>query len=1054
MSATCPPGLAGCSIHVYRPKYPVNPGPGTVDTISVTNSTRTGLVPRSAAALFLCAGTITILNQVVARPAGTRTAVVIGFALVSLVSGVVVLVAFRRGLSWRSRLAVASWGLFLLVATAAIGHTVTSPQEPMAVVIFMMVILVWLGLSSARGLAAVFAPVLVGAAAYLTTLPHSQVVFTDSVLVIAVSTVVAETIAWAMQELERREHQLNALAMTDPLTGLLNRTAFTEHLAEACSLRERVVLAFVDLNGFKDVNDSFGHQTGDAVLIEVGERLNHLARRRDAVGRFGGDEFVMLFRDVPPGVRAGALVDRIRAALDEPWADLGTTAVTASVGMVDNRSGSATPEELIRAADTAMYSRKHGTETGNSHKLMTSRALAHHRAAMDGLGGGFVVMRRVASRDDWVIVEANRRVHEAYESVGGEPVGMLLSEANRHADNTPATAIYERALATDTRAEGEIELRIPGEDPTWRRLIAIPVAPETVAVLTWDITAERAALRGLADAVEHSTAILESAADAILTVDEDGHLVEFNRAAEEIFGTTREAVLGRDYRNFVPPASAPALREAFALDTDARIETELQRTDGAAFVAQVAISAVTTSLGTMYTAIVRDVTEQRAAEAALRVALECDDLTGRPNLHSVLERTDAAAGRARANGSTIGLLFVDVDHFALVNDSLGHELGDSLIIEVADRIAAVVREGDIVARIGGDTFLVLCEHVSHDAVLEDLASRIHEILRPPFPVGAGHEVFLTASIGAARWHGRETPRDLVRFAHTAMQEAKRSGPSGVRMFRGDMAVVSASRLERETALRRALDRDELRAFYQPIVDLDTGITRGMEALARWERPGVGLVQPSEFIDLAEQTGLIVRVGEWMLRRALTDCAAWQRDAPGVGVSINVSPHQFRTGDLVATIESIVAELAIDPSLVTLEITESLMLEHSEWNLAVLERLRTTGLRLALDDFGTGYSALSHLRRLPIDTIKMDRSFLDGIEAEDCLATARAIVELARVHGIGVVAEGIETEAVRQLVQTAGCDLGQGYLFGRPEPLDITLTFLRAHAVAAAGNRPS
>jgi diguanylate cyclase (GGDEF)-like protein/PAS domain S-box-containing protein len=1009
----------------------------------VTTPTRDALVRRSAVALFVCAGLITIGNQLLAAPAGTRTGVVIGFGLLSLLSGAVIFVALRRAVPSWAKAGIAVWGLLLLVATAGFGNTVASAKEPMAVVIFMMVILVWLGLTAGRGIPTAFAPLAVVAAAILSGLPDSRVVFADAALVIAVSTAVAETIAWAMHELTRRESQLATLAMTDPLTGLSNRAALTDRLDEACGADERVVLAFVDLNGFKDINDTFGHQAGDAVLVEVGARLTRVAREPDVVARFGGDEFVVLFRDVPPEVVPNALVERIRVALDEPWRGLGATTVTASVGTVDNRDGTAGPEELIRIADTAMYSRKHGTESGESPKLLVSRALAHHRAAMDGLGGGFCVLRRIGSRDDWIVVEANRRIRDAFEPVFGDPVGRLLSELNRHADNSSALDLYAEVLATGAPADREVEIQIPGERAGWRRLMAIPVAPETVAALTWDITAERSALQALADAMEYSTAVVESAADAILTVDADGRIVGCNRAAELTFDMDRNLVIGRRYQNFVPAASAPMLRAAFASGADARVETNLLRSGGSEFVAQVALSEVETSQGRMFTAIVRDVTEQRAAESALRVALECDDLTGRPNLHSLLLQTDDAARRAEAAGHSIGVLFVDVDRFTLVNDSLGHDLGDSLLVEIADRVAGVTRDGDVVARISGDHFLVLCDRVDDDNVLVELASRIHDVLRTPFTLGAGHEVFVTVSIGAARWHGREAPRDLVRFAHTAMQQAKRNGPSSVQVFSGEMAVVSASRLETETALRRALARDELQAYYQPIVDLGTGATVRMEALVRWGRPGAGLVQPDEFIDLAEQTGLIIPLGAWMLRRSLGDCAAWQRDAPGVGVAVNVSAHQFRTGDLVVMVQSLLTEFDLAADLVTLEITESLMLEHSAWNLAALEELRALGVGLALDDFGTGYSALTHLRRLPIDTIKMDRSFLDGIDARDGEATVRAIVELARVLGMEVVAEGIENTATRDLVQAAGCNRGQGYLFGRPERLDAALLALRA-----------
>ncbi|MBK5288779.1 MAG: diguanylate cyclase [Acidimicrobiia bacterium] len=1010
--------------------------------------TSEGLVRRSAAVLFLSAGLITIVNELVVWPPETRPLAVIVCSLVSLLSGVVVIVGFRRGFPLRVRVGIALWGLALLLATAGIGNTVGSSTAPMAAPIFLMVIVVWLGLTSGRGIATAFAPVMIAACALLASLPDSRIIFSDAALVVVVSMMVAETIAWAMHELERRGQQLTELAMTDPLTGLLNRTAFSEQLDAACRNDERVILAFADLNGFKDVNDTFGHQVGDAVLVEVGARLRDLARTRDLVGRFGGDEFVVLFRDIPPGVQSESLVARIQTTLDAPWPELGATTITASIGVVDSQDGVAEPEELMCAADTAMYMRKHGTEPTESPNLRNSRALAQHRAAMDGLGGGFCVLQHLAGQNDWMIVEANRRVRDAYEPVCGDPVGLLLSEVNRYADNSSVSNLYGAALATGQRAETELELRIPGEAPGWRRLFAIPIGPATVAALTWDITREHDAREALKDAVEHSTAVVESAADAILTIDADGLIAGFNRAAEAAFAIGRAEAIGQHYSGFVPPTSLPALREAFALGADARVETSLRRADDITFLAEVALSGVETSHGKLYTAIVRDVTEQRTAAEALRTALECDDLTGRPNLHSLLIQADEAAQRAVTAGHSIGLLFIDLDRFTLVNDTLGHDLGDVLLIDVADRIARVVREGDVVARISGDHFLVLCEQVDVDDVLVSLATRIHEVLRDPFPLGDRREVFVTASIGAALWQSHDAPRDLVRFAHTAMQQARQLGPSGVQVFSGDMAIVSATRLEAETALRRALDRDELIAHYQPIVDLETGATAGMEALVRWEQPGVGLVAPSEFIGLAEQTGLIVPLGTWMLRRALTDCSDWQALAPGIGVSINVSALQFRLGDFVATVRGFLAELALAPHLVTLEITESIMLEHSAWNLAVLEQLRSLGLKLALDDFGTGYSAITHLRRLPISTIKMDRSFLDGINAEDCQATVRAIVELARVHRIDVVAEGIETETARELVRSAGCHRGQGYLFGRPQPLEILLSSI-ADARSAA-----
>ncbi|MGZ4797931.1 MAG: bifunctional diguanylate cyclase/phosphodiesterase [Acidimicrobiia bacterium] len=1010
---------------------------------------------RSAAALFVGAGLVTIANSLATEQMGNRGVNVREiqlFGALSLLSGVLVWWRRPNGLSPRGRLAVALWGLLLLTAASAIGRSAVTPQAPISIPIFMMVVLVWLGLTSGRCVAAAFTPVAVGTSAYLSFgISGSRVGFANSVLVIVVSAGVAETIAWAMSELRKREELLGVQAMTDSLTGLLNRGAFAEQLEACCARGEHLMLAFVDLNDFKEVNDSLGHQVGDAVLVEIGRRLRRVARDHDVVARFGGDEFVVLFRVTDP-VDADTLLRRLRATIAEPWTMLGPEGITASVGIVDDRDGSQSPDELLRAADAAMYTRKHGTSTTNTPARAGAQALAHHRAAMDGVGAGFIVVRRIRvdDRDDWVIIEANARMRTAYAPVCGDPVGICMSELDRYADNSVTRPLYAAALEQGTRQELETEIELPEVGRHWRRLIVIPVDVDAVAALSWDITAEREARQALADAEERSRAVVESAADAIITVDECGLVTSFNRAAETMFGITRDAAIGGPYLGFVPPDSLAQLRDAFATGPDGqRIEATLVRASGDEFEANVAMSRVDTSAGAVFTAIVRDVTEQKLAARALRTALERDELTGLPNLRSLLERTEEATHAAGADPHSVGLLFVDLDRFTLVNDSLGHDVGDRLLVMVADRISEAVRARDVVARVSGDHFVVLCEQVDSEVTLVGLAERIHEALRPPFALSAGREVFTTASIGAVVRHGAEPARDLLRYAHTAMHRSKRQGPSGIRVFSRDMSTSTTSRLEAETALRRAIDRNELEAYYQPIVDLDTGAIEYFEALVRWNRPGVGLVQPDQFVPVAEETSLIVDIGTWMLREAVGACARWQATAPGVGVSVNVSAHQFRTGDLIALVRATLAEAGLAPELVTLEITESVMLEHTDWNLAILERMRDLGVRLALDDFGTGYSALTHLRRLPIDAIKVDRSFLQRIETEEDLPTIRAIVELAHAHDIGVVAEGIETDATRALVRSAGATMGQGFLFARPAPLADALALLEATAAFAA-----
>ncbi|MEO6469520.1 MAG: diguanylate cyclase, partial [Acidimicrobiia bacterium] len=924
--------------------------------------TQERLVSRSAAALFLGAGVVSIANSLVSPTDGTTGVNVAGlqfFGTVCLASGLVFLWRTPGPLRLWAHFAIAAWGLGLLVGAAEIGRSAVTAQAPVAIPVFIMVVLVWLGLTSGRGVTALFAPVAVGASAYMAdAIPHSRLRFVDAVLVIAVSVVVAETIAWAMNELRHREELLATQALTDPLTGLLNRTAFAEKLEDCCSRQEHLMLAFVDLNDFKEVNDTYGHHTGDAVLVEIARRLNLVARDHDAVARFGGDEFVILFR-INDDVVADTLVARIRAVIAEPWTATGVPAVTASIGIVDDHTASMTPDELLQAADAAMYSRKHGTAIAPSPARMSAQALVHHRAAMDGLGGSFTLIRQLPRDDDeerdWLIIDANTRVRDLYRPVCGEPVGMLLSELDRFADNSAARPAYAEALIRGERYETELRIQLPDGALTWRRLVTVPVDTDVVAVLTWDITAEKTAQQALADSEERSRTVVESAADAIITVDEQGLVCTFNGAAEAMFEATREDAIGSSYAAFIPDESLSEIREAFSSSgLGKRVVITLTRTSGAEFQAHLSISRVTTSVGDVFTAIVRDVTEQLNAESALRYALERDELTGLPNLRSLLERTERATTNAPAPDATVGLLFIDLDRFTLVNDSLGHDVGDELLVLVAERIASVVRESDTVTRVSGDHFVVLCERVKSEAALVGLAERIQETLRAPFHLTRGREAFTTASIGAALRRDSETARDLLRFAHTAMDRAKRRGPAGVRLFSHDMSAVTASRLDVETALRHAVERDELVAYYQPIVDLDTGASEYCEALIRWNRPGFGLVPPDEFIPVAEETSVIIDIGTWMLRRAISDCLAWQAVAPGVGVSINVSVHQFRDGDLAEVVRAILDEICLPANLVIFEITESVMLEQSEWNLAVLERICELGVRLALDDFGTGY----------------------------------------------------------------------------------------------------
>ncbi len=438
---------------------------------------------------------------------------------------------------------------------------------------------------------------------------------------------------------------------------------------------------------------------------------------------------------------------------------------------------------------------------------------------------------------------------------------------------------------------------------------------------------------------------------------------------------------------------------------------------------------------------VQDVTERKRAEEQIRFLAYHDSLTGLGNRLLFKERLAMAIASARRNLWQAGVLFLDLDHFKRINDTLGHSVGDALLQGVADRLAASVREADVVARddmpsaisrLGGDEFTILLEGL-HDAQnLAKVARRILESLARPFHL-CGHEVVITCSIGITAWpDDGDSVEVLLRNADTAMYHAKEQGRNNYQFYAQSMNVVALQRLILEGKLRRALEHDEFEVHYQPKVSLSTGAITGLEALLRWRDPELGMVLPGDFIPIAEETGLIAPISDWVARAVCLQLVAWrQRGVPLVPIAVNLSAHQFRSGDLVAKIGAVLRETAVPPQLLEMEITESTLMRDEPRVAAALEELRAQGLRISIDDFGTGYSSLAYLRRLPVDTLKIDRSFVSNIaeNADDAALTA-AIVSMARALRLRVVAEGVETTAQRDLLRSFGCDEMQGHLVSR------------------------
>ena len=433
-----------------------------------------------------------------------------------------------------------------------------------------------------------------------------------------------------------------------------------------------------------------------------------------------------------------------------------------------------------------------------------------------------------------------------------------------------------------------------------------------------------------------------------------------------------------------------------------------------------------------------------------------DSLTGLANRVLLLERLDHAVLRGRRSGKLAAVLFVDLDRFKAINDLYGHDIGDELLVAVAQRLTATLRPGDTLARMSGDEFVVLCEDIDGQAHVAQIAARIGTAVAAPFVLSA-HEVEITASVGIAfSGRGDQLSGQLLHDADTAMYQAKRKGGAReqiVDLREQDRATQRAG-LERE--LRGATARGELRTEYQPIVDTSNGSITGVEALLRWDHPTQGLVMPTVFVPLAEQSGLITEIGRWALEQACRDRHCWEyRDTDELTMSVNVSAHQLMSPNYAADVAAVLTHTDIDPKLVTLEMTESVFVEDGERAFVVLNELKRIGVRLALDDFGTGYSSLNYLKRFPIDIVKIDQGFVaDMAHDRSSQAIVHAVIELSHTLGLTVVAEGVETAAQHQQLAALGCDSCQGYYFAHPMSADDISTLRRHHVVGGTAHLPT
>ncbi|HEU0132577.1 MAG TPA: PAS domain S-box protein [Mycobacteriales bacterium] len=530
--------------------------------------------------------------------------------------------------------------------------------------------------------------------------------------------------------------------------------------------------------------------------------------------------------------------------------------------------------------------------------------------------------------------------------------------------------------------------------------------------------------------------------------DLEGRLVRVNAALCRLLGRSEADLVGRCPEELAHGEQAwTPFAEAVATGRNAGGEVRFLRPDGDSVHTIVDVAVVHGEAGEpeYLFAQLLDITRRKHAERALAHQALHDSLTGLPNRALLLDRLDHALARRARRSESVAVLLVDLDQFKLVNDGLGHSAGDALLVHAATRLVAAVRPGDTVCRLGGDEFVICCEDVDGPDEAREIAERVAEAFAAPFAV-EGRELFTTASVGVTVSTGSSTANALLRDADAAMYRAKERGRARVELFDEGLRERATARLATATALRRALAKREFEVHYQPVVSLDDERTVGFEALVRWNDPQRGLVPPSEFIAVAEETGLIVPLGTEVLRQATRQLAAWTASHPAardVTVSVNVSARQLVDPELVPTVARTLADSGLAPHRLHLEITETVLMDDVDGSIEVLRALAALGVTLEIDDFGTGYSSLSYLKRLPVDTLKVDRSFVAGIDRDpDDASIVAAIAALGRALGLRLHAEGVEDEHQRAALRALGCDVAQGYHWSAPVPAEEAARWLR------------
>ncbi|OIO55024.1 MAG: hypothetical protein COX57_00865 [Alphaproteobacteria bacterium CG_4_10_14_0_2_um_filter_63_37] len=680
-------------------------------------------------------------------------------------------------------------------------------------------------------------------------------------------------------------------------------------------------------------------------------------------------------------------------------------------------------------------------------------ALSELSVLLDNALVGIMLLR------DGVVVRSNAKVGEIFgideAHILGFPPLFLFPKAEDASAGLEAL-LFRMAQGLSVTEE-RLLTRTDGV-PFWARILGksvVPGLPERGVV--WMIEDVSQRRRSETD-LRRAAAVFEASPDGIMITDAHKRILSVNPAftritgydAQESVGKTPALLSsGRHGTAFYQTMWAQLLREGAWQG-----EIVNQRKSGEHFPEWLSIVRIDDDRGDLagYVGIFNDITERKEAEARIRYQANYDGLTGLPNRALFHDRLDFALAQTRREGGLTALLFLDLDRFKQVNDSHGHTVGDQLLKEAAHRLKKTVRESDTVARLGGDEFILILTGLNHPDDAARVADKLIDALTAPFALH-GKQSFISASIGITLYpmDGADT-ETLLRNADTAMYRAKEGGRGRFAFFTEEMNQKIQEHIALEQRLRMAVAKQALHLNFQPQVDLTGGGVWGMEALLRWEEPGLAAIPPSRFIPLAEETGLIVPLGSWVLEQACRQFAAWRNEgiAP-IRIAVNVSARQFLDPNFVTTALEIQKRFDMQPGTLELEITESLLLGHTPEMFEQLETLSRAGIVFSIDDFGTGYSSLAYLKRLPVSTLKIDRSFVTDILTDpDDAAIATTIIAMGHTMNLKVIAEGVETQAQRDFLRNQGCDLVQGMWLGAPVEAEKATAFLREHAKAGVG----